>query len=178
MLENFGGQWTSYNAWGWPGSVRNMYPKRVLKDRANPKAKITTFSSQPMVSCNFYCPLRVINFFVDLVFVDCIVLDKDTTQYSSCKLHVIHGIQGRLWWFYVCWSCFSLAFFIFRLESVVCKKYTNANGKDSKHTNAIDISIIWSCDMGRGRRCRVTYRGRGRRCRPIRRGRCRQLVIF
>ena len=33
-------------------------------------------------------------------------------------------------------------FFIFRLEIVVCKKYTNASDKDSKYTNDIDISII------------------------------------
>ena len=33
-------------------------------------------------------------------------------------------------------------FFIFRLKSVICKKYTNTNGKDRKYTNAIDISII------------------------------------
>ena len=33
-------------------------------------------------------------------------------------------------------------FFIFRLENVACKKYRNATGKDSKYTNAIDISII------------------------------------
>ena len=32
--------------------------------------------------------------------------------------------------------------FIFRLKSVVCKKYTNTDDKDSKHTNAINISII------------------------------------
>ena len=30
-------------------------------------------------------------------------------------------------------------FFIFRMKSVVCKKYTNTGGKDSKSTNAIDI---------------------------------------
>ena len=30
----------------------------------------------------------------------------------------------------------------FRLESVICKKYANANGNDSNYTNAIDISII------------------------------------
>ena len=38
-----------------------------------------------------------------------------------------------------------ILFFIddfFRLESVLSKKYTNANGKDSKDTNAINVSII------------------------------------
>ena len=37
-----------------------------------------------------------------------------------------------------------ILFFIdkFFRESVICKKYTNTNGKDSKHTNNIDISII------------------------------------
>ena len=35
-------------------------------------------------------------------------------------------------------------FFIFRLKSVICKRYTNTDGKDCKYTNAIDISIICS----------------------------------
>ena len=58
-------------------------------------------------------------------------------------------------------------FFIFSLRSVIYKKYTNANGKDSKYTNVIDISITGSCGMGTGRRHRVTCRGRGRRRRHI-----------
>ena len=33
-------------------------------------------------------------------------------------------------------------FFIFRLRSVIYKKYTKNDGKDRKYTNAIDISII------------------------------------
>ena len=33
-------------------------------------------------------------------------------------------------------------FFIFRLESLIFKKYTNANGKGRKYTNAMYISII------------------------------------
>ena len=163
---------------------------------------------------------------VDPFFVDCIILDKDTTHYSISKFHDIHGIQRCLWWFYVCHlqyveysgrgGCFDQSvldrifnfffqlklliycifflkhmtsfwwltfffiddFFIFRLESVTCKKYTNASGKDSKCTNAVDISTIWSCMMRRGRRCRVTCRRRGRRCRPVRRGRGRQLIKF
>ena len=28
------------------------------------------------------------------------------------------------------------------------QKYTNTNGKDSKYTNTIDISIIWYCGDG------------------------------
>ena len=32
-------------------------------------------------------------------------------------------------------------FFIFRLESVMCKQYTKTNGNNSKYTNIIDISI-------------------------------------
>ena len=47
---------------------------------------------------------------------------------------------------------------------VVCKKYANTNGKNSKNTNAIDISITGSCGRGRCRRHRVIQRGRGRRC--------------
>ena len=48
----------------------------------------------------FYCPLGVIKFFIvvslfDPSFVDCIVLDKDTTHYSTSKFHDIHSIQGR-----------------------------------------------------------------------------------
>ena len=31
---------------------------------------------------------------------------------------------------------------IFRLKSVICKKYTNANGKGTNYTNAIDINIV------------------------------------
>ena len=69
-------------------------------------------------------------------------------------------------------------FFIFSLRSAICKKYTKAYGKDSKYTDAIDISITGSCGMGRGRRGRVTCRGRGRRGRPIYRGRGRQLLIL
>ena len=45
---------------------------------------------------------------------------------------------------------FNDEFFIFRLESVICKKYTSTNNKDSKYTNTIDISIIWSCGGGVG----------------------------
>ena len=43
-----------------------------------------------------------------------------------------------LWWLIV---FFIDEFFIFR-ESDICKKYTSTDGKDSKYTNAIDISII------------------------------------
>ena len=38
-----------------------------------------------------------------------------------------------------------ILFFIdgfFRLKGVICKKYKNTDGKDRKHTNVIDISII------------------------------------
>ena len=48
-------------------------------------------------------------------------------------------MASLLWWILF----FIDEFFIFRLESVVCKKYTNTDGKDRKYTNAIDISIIW-----------------------------------
>ena len=41
-------------------------------------------------------------------------------------------------------------FFVFRLESVKCKKYTNTNGKDSKYTHAINITMVWSYSMERG----------------------------
>ena len=48
-------------------------------------------------------------------------------------------MASLLWWILF----FIDEFFIFRLESVICKKYTNTDGKDCKYTNAIDISIIW-----------------------------------
>ena len=38
------------------------------------------------------------------------------------------------------------------------QKYANPHGKDSKYTNAIDISIIWYCGRGRRRRHRVICR--------------------
>ena len=48
----------------------------------------------------FLLPLRgrqsfVVVSLVDPFFVDCIVLDKDTTHYSTSKFHDIHSIQGR-----------------------------------------------------------------------------------
>ena len=52
---------------------------------------------------NFIALKRAIKFFdislVDPFFVDCIVLGKSTTHYSTSKFHDIHGIQRRLWWF-------------------------------------------------------------------------------
>ena len=54
---------------------------------------------------------------------------------------------------------------VFRLVSVICKKYTNTNGKGSKYTNTIKISIIRSCGGGGGTRCKITCRRRGKRCR-------------
>ena len=44
------------------------------------------------------------------------------------------------WWLIM---FFIVKFFIFRLKSVIYKKYTNANRKDKKYTNAMDISSIW-----------------------------------
>ena len=41
-------------------------------------------------------------------------------------------------------------FFICSLGSVICKKYENPHGKDSKHTNTIDISITGSSGSGAG----------------------------
>ena len=59
---------------------------------------------------------------------------------------VVGAFVDGCWLLVHCWLL--VLFFIdefFRLESVICKKYTRTNGKDSKYTNAIDISIIWSC---------------------------------
>ena len=55
----------------------------------------------------FLLPLRgrqsfVVVSLVDPFFVDCIVLDKDTTHYSTNKFHNIHSIQRCFWPFYVC----------------------------------------------------------------------------
>ena len=53
--------------------------------------------------------------------------------------------MNSFWWL--------ILFFIddfFRLESAISKKYTNTNGKDSKDTNAINISINWSYGCGVG----------------------------
>ena len=41
------------------------------------------------------------------------------------------------------WLIFFFNDEFFRLKSVICKKNTSTNGKDSKHTNTIDTSIIW-----------------------------------
>ena len=50
-----------------------------------------------MVSCNFIALKRAIKFFVvslvDPFFVDCIVFDKDTTNYPTSKFHDIHCIR-------------------------------------------------------------------------------------
>ena len=56
---------------------------------------------------------------------------------TSHLLYILLLHMTSFWWL--------ILFFtdeIFRLESVLCKKYTNINGKDSKYTNAINISII------------------------------------
>ena len=47
----------------------------------------------------------------------------------------------RLFWWLILF--FIGLFFIFSPGSVICKKYTNTDGKDRKHTNATDISPIW-----------------------------------
>ena len=57
-------------------------------------------------------------------------------------LYIFLRYMMSFWWFIL---FFIDDFFIFRLISVICKKYPNTNAKDSKHTNAIDISIILSC---------------------------------
>ena len=53
-------------------------------------------------------------------------------------LHIFLKHMTSFWWLIL---FFIDLFFICRLGSVICKKYTNANGKDNKYTNAIDISI-------------------------------------
>ena len=51
------------------------------------------------------------------------------------------------WWLIL---FFINLFVICSLRSVICKKYTNGYGKDSKYTNAIDIRITGSCGGGVG----------------------------
>ena len=55
--------------------------------------------------------------------------------FSSSDLKHIRSF----WWLLL---FFIDLFFICSLGSVTCKKYANVYGKDSKYTNAIDISII------------------------------------
>ena len=57
---------------------------------------------------------------------------------------LIYGIfllkhMTSFWWLIL---FFIDEFFIFRLKGVICKNHRNTNGKDSKYTNAIDMSII------------------------------------
>ena len=62
--------------------------------RINKIKRIDSF--RPMVSCNFIALKRAIKYFVvslvDPFFVDCIVLDKDTTHYSTSKFHDIRSM--------------------------------------------------------------------------------------
>ena len=58
---------------------------------------------------------------------------------------IVYILTSFYWWLIL---SFTDEFFIVRRESVVCKKYTNTNGKDCKDTKAIDISITGSCGGG------------------------------
>ena len=53
-------------------------------------------------------------------------------------LYVFLKHMTSFWWLIL---FFIDLFFICSLRSVICKKYANANGKDSKYTNTVDISI-------------------------------------
>ena len=65
---------------------------------------------------------------------------------TSHLLYIFLKHVTSFWWLAL---FFIDGFFIFSLGSVICKKYTKAKCKDSKNTNSIDISIIWSCGMER-----------------------------
>ena len=111
------------------------------------------------------------------VMISPILMDSSVFFFQSKLLIYCIGLKHMtsFWWLIL---FFVGLFLIFSLGIVICKKYTNTNGKDSKYTNTIDISINGSHGMGRGKRLRVICRGRGRKRRPIRRGRGRQLIIF
>ena len=71
-----------------------------------------------------------------------VVVDMDgSSSMFSLLIYCIFFLKHMMsfWWLIV---FFIDRFFIFRLKSVICKKCNNAYGKDRKHTNAIDISII------------------------------------
>ena len=54
-----------------------------------------------------------------------------------CTFFLKH--MTSFWWLIL----FFFIVLFFSLRSIICKKYTNTNGKDSKHANTIDVSIIW-----------------------------------
>ena len=64
------------------------------------------------------------------------LIESSTFFFNQSYSFIVYFLKHvtSFWWL--------IFFFIdkfFRLGSVVCKKYTNANGNDSKDTNAIDI---------------------------------------
>ena len=61
-----------------------------------------------------------------------------STSYSFIVYFLLKYVTS-FWWLIL---FFIDKFFNFSLKSVICKKYTNTNVKDRKHTNAIDISIM------------------------------------
>ena len=90
----------------------------------NPK----NIPAAPIVMINDqYIPKGVFNFFLPIKTSHLLY-----RFFSSSDLKHMTSF----WWL--------ILFFIdkFFRKSVICKKYTNTNGKDRKHTNAIDISII------------------------------------
>ena len=68
-------------------------------------------------------------------------LIKSSMFFFQSKLPILLNIVLKhmtpFWWFIL---FFIELFFICSLRSVICKKYANANGKDSKYTNSIDVS--------------------------------------
>ena len=125
-------------------------------------------SSHCLVSCNFIVLKSAINYFVvslfDLIFVDCIVFDKETTHYSTNKFHDIYCIQRRLWWFFICrlqyveysglggccdqsfFDRFFNVFFQSKLFFIIrSKNYILHTGKDINHTNDVDVNNALCC---------------------------------
>ena len=70
------------------------------------------------------------------------LLIKSSMFFFQSKLPILLNIVLKhmtpFWWLIL---FFIELFFICSLRSVICKKYANANGKDSKYTNSIDVSI-------------------------------------
>ena len=106
-----------------------------------------------LASCNFIALKRVIKFL--LLYHSLIHFCRlhslwqehnplSHQQVSWYECHLLYAFLKHMaffWWLILFF--FISGFFIFSLRLVICKKYTNTNSKDSKHTNTIDISIIW-----------------------------------
>ena len=74
------------------------------------------------------------------VMIDLSVI-KFSVLFFQSKI-AVYCIFFKSIWRHFDGSSFFIGEEFFRLKSVICKKYTNTNGKDRKHANSIDINII------------------------------------